>query len=282
MFHKQYQEEMMYRKNSETDIIEYSSPKPEHFQKIIYGESFEDFLTKKLILDTLFGWDQMSDFVKFCELMEKGAIKENDISKYDSWDMVNNALVEGIYKETFKTSKKEIHRIYDENGYLIFRPLTYNAAVYYGYQAKWCTSMINDPHYFYQHSRGVLVYVIDKNNKTKFGFHRHYDSYDVDTSRVIGIFNEKGISIDSYQTKLPSELLKIIMDEFCLESDNFTPNYEFFSPQEIINMEKVIGPFSKSKYKPLQAVRREIPRLAIEYTLPELDPNFIFSSKENE
>ena len=245
MLHKQYNEEMMYRV-SEDRISDYTENRGERFEEILNSDKFEDFVTKRVLFDSLFGWEEMSSFVKFCELMERGLIKEKDISKYDSWDMLNAALIEGIYKESFKNSKKEIHTIYDEeDGYLVFRPLTYNSSVYYGYQAKWCTAMTNDSSYFYQHSKGVLVYVIDHNKNTKYGFHRPYDSEHYDTGKIFNVFNEKGRSVDTYETGLPVHILNIIMDELAVFSSYFTPNYELFSETEFDNMEKVIGKLRK-------------------------------------
>jgi hypothetical protein len=245
MLHKQYNEEMMYRV-SENHISHYTENRSERFEEILSSDKFEDFVTKRVIFDTLFAWEEMSSFVKFCELMERGLIKEKDISKYDSWDMLNAALIEGIYKESFKNSKKEIHTIYDEDGYLIFRPLTYNSSVYYGYQAKWCTAMTNDSSYFYQHSRGVLVYVINHNKNTKYGFHRPYDSEHFDTGKIFNVFNEKGRSVDTYETGLPVHILNIIMDELAVFSSDFTPNYELFSETEFENMENAIGKTHKT------------------------------------
>lgn len=244
MLHKQYNEEMKYRLKEETSS-RYTENRGQRFEEIVSSDTFENFVTKRVLFDNIFGWDEMSNFVKFCELMERGLIKEKDISKYDSWDMLNQALVEGIYKESFKNSKKEIQTIYDKDGYLIFRPLTYNASIYYGYQAKWCTAMTNDPSYFYNHSRGVLIYVIDHNNNTKYGFHRpHYDDH-YEPDRVFNIFNEKGRPIDTYETKLPTDVIKTIMDELGVFSSNFKPNYELFSEEEFDNMEKVIGKVRK-------------------------------------
>lgn len=256
MLHKQYNEEMRYRVTEETSS-RYTENRGQRFEEIISSDTFEDFVIKRVIFDHIFGWDEMSNFVKFCELMERGLIKEKDISKYDSWDMLKEALVEGIYKESFKNSKKEINTIYDKDGYLIFRPLTYNASVYYGYQAKWCTAMTNDPSYFYNHSRGVLIYVIDHNNNTKYGFHRpHYEDH-YDTDKIFTVFNEKGRSVDTYETKLPVDVIKIIMDELCVFSSDFKPNYELFSDEEFKNMEKVIG-----KVRKIPGIHRRIGPLA--------------------
>ncbi len=34
--------------------------------------------------------------------------------------------------------------------------------------------MINDPGYFYNHSRGILIYLIDKKENKKFAFYKHF------------------------------------------------------------------------------------------------------------
>ena len=144
---------------------------------VIPYSSCENALIRDYITDWIFSHGNMSRFVEFTQLMEKGLIQENDISKYDSWEMLETNLFEAKNREMFKKSKKEIHRIYEDQNYLIFKPLTYMSSCSYGYQTKWCTAMINDASYFYNHSRGILIYLIDKKENKKFAFYKHCPDY---------------------------------------------------------------------------------------------------------
>jgi hypothetical protein len=54
-------------------------------------------------------------------------------------------LFEAKNREMFKRSKKEIHKIFEDDNYMIFKPLTYASSCSYGYQTKWCTAMVMIP-----------------------------------------------------------------------------------------------------------------------------------------
>jgi hypothetical protein len=187
----------------------------------------------------------MERFVEFTELMEKGVIDEKDISKYDSWDMLETQLFEAKNRELFKKSKKEIHKIFEDDNYMIFKPLTYASSCSYGYQTKWCTAMINDPGYFYNHSRGILIYLIDKKENKKFAFYRSfpqpYEMMDDHEQYVFKTYNQEDKQIDTIQTGLPMNILQIILMECDLKSPTTIPNYRLFSEDEKNEMRKYNG-----------------------------------------
>lgn len=195
-----------------------------------------EYLTKRFLIYDVFGEQDIKMFIKFCELSEKGLVKEKDISKYNSFTDIKDSLVEAMYRENFKQSQKKIKTIYDENNYLIFKPLTHQASAYYGYQAKWCTAMIDDPTYFYEHSKGVLIYVIDNNTNQKFGFHRREDLYHYEGDKLFNVFNSLGKNVDTYETGLPIEIIKIIMDEIGTIDTKINSNYLDFDDEELKNM----------------------------------------------
>ena len=189
-------------------------------------------------LDYAIQYENSKIFVEFTQLMERGLVDENDISKYDSWDMLHEQTFKAKNREILKNSKKVIHTIYEDDDYLIFKPLTYLTSVTYGYQTKWCTAMIDNPNYFYNHSLGVLIYLIDKKNTKKFAFHKsisypgHYfgDSPD---SEMIKTYNESDKQIDTFQTGLPYDIIKIVSDNISDEG-----NYKLFSEDELTEMRK--------------------------------------------
>ena len=92
--------------------------------------------------------------------------------------------------------------------------------------------MIDDPEYFYNHSKGILIYVLDQKNKTKFGF---YKALEDDEDAVFTIWNEKGKQIDSLQTELPQNILGVLLNEF---KYNLEPNHKLFSNEELGKMLK--------------------------------------------
>jgi hypothetical protein len=215
-------------------------------ERVVPNSSFENMLSRMIFCDWLFTWNSMERFVEFTELMEKGVIDEKDISKYDSWDMLETQLFEAKNRELFKKSKKEIHKIFEDDNYMIFKPLTYASSCSYGYQTKWCTAMINDPGYFYNHSKGILIYLIDKKENKKFAFYRSflqpYQIMDDHEQYVFKTYNQEDKQIDTIQTGLPMNILQIILMECDLKSPTTIPNYMLFSEEEKNEMRKYNGP----------------------------------------
>ena len=215
-------------------------------ERTVPNNSYENMLSRVLFCDYIFSWGRMERFVEFTELMEKGLIDEKDISKYDSWDMLEIQLFEAKNREMFKKSKKEIHKIFEDDNYIIFKPLTYAASCSYGYQTKWCTAMVNDPGYFYNHSRGILIYLIDKKENKKFAFYKHflqqYELSDGHEDYAFKTYNQEDKQIDTIQTGLPMSILQIILMECDLKSPTTIPNYKLFSEEEKNQMRRYHGP----------------------------------------
>ena len=214
--------------------------------RVLPNNSWQNMITRSFICDYIFSWSNMERFIEFTELMEKGLINENDISKYDSWDMLEMNLFEAKNREMFKKSKKEISKIFEDDRYLIFRPLTYLASCSYGYQTKWCTAMINDPGYFYNHSKGVLIYLIDKKDNKKFAFFKNipqpYEYYEDNHEQyAFKTYNQEDKQIDTIQTGLPMNVLQIILMECDIKLPTTLPNYKLFSEDEKNNMRKYVG-----------------------------------------
>lgn len=212
-------------------------------EKMVPFSSYENYLTRMFICDYMFSWSQMDVFVEFCNLMERGLITEKDISKYDSWEMIEMELFTAKNKVAFKKAEKEIQIIPSDERFLIFKPLTYLASTTYGYQTKWCTAMINDPAYFYSHSKGILIYLIDKETNKKFAFHKRILSgYEIGEhdSLLFTTWNEQDKKIDTIQTGLPYEVLKIILDQMDETNPKNLANYQYFSEEELKNMAEYI------------------------------------------
>jgi hypothetical protein len=239
-------------------------------ERVVPNDSFENMISRLFFCDFLFSWNSIGRFVEFTELMEKGVISEKDISKYDSWGMLETQLFEAKNRELFKRSKKEIHKIFEDDNYMIFKPLTYASSCSYGYQTKWCTAMVNDPGYFYNHSRGILIYLIDKKENKKFAFYKHfpqrYEISDDHEQYAFKTYNQEDKQIDTIQTGLPMNILQIILMECDLKSPTTIPNYKLFSEDEKNEMRKYNGPLLDDEI-------REEEKMMVSEELPVIERN---------
>jgi len=201
--------------------------------KKLYGEWFTKFMEPnneleyvllEVILEHFIGKNNSEAIVKFAEHLEEGRIKNNDINQYESWDQIHYAVSEAEIKYHEKELSKQIQRIYEDEDWLLLKPLSLKASMTYGSGTRWCTTMENEPNYFYRYSRnGILIYVINKKSGNKFGFYSSPGEFSV--------WNSIDQRIDSMETKLPSNLIEIIRDNTDLETN--PKNIELFSMEEI-------------------------------------------------
>jgi hypothetical protein len=73
--------------------------------------------------------------------------------------------------------------VYEDEVWLIVRPLTFEASSKYGAGTKWCTTQKNDKQYFTRYwNRGVLAYIINKQTGLKYGMFKALEEYDSELS----------------------------------------------------------------------------------------------------
>lgn len=162
------------------------------------------------IVDGMFNESDLKTFQKFCEFNERGLIKQNDVSTYQFFDEINNAVSMAEITAQSKDLEKQIKIVYEDDEWLFVRPLTFNASKKYGSNTKWCTTTESNPEYFTKYaSRGVLIYCMNKKTGYKVASFRSLDKNDPEFSW----WNQKDSRIDSLQSELPDDLLKVIRVE---------------------------------------------------------------------
>lgn len=162
------------------------------------------------IIDSMFNSSDLKTFQKFCEYNERGLIKQNDVSTYQSFDEINNAVSIADIIAQGKDLEKQVKLVYEDEEWLFVRPLTFNASKKYGSNTKWCTTTESNPEYFTKYaSRGVLIYCLNKKTGYKVASFNSLDKNDPEFSW----WNQKDSRIDSLQSELPGELLKVIRVE---------------------------------------------------------------------
>ena len=105
----------------------------------------------------------------FMSLMEKGLIENKDVTSYKNIDDIRGALTLASMKELTKELEGQIIREYEDEKWLILRPLTFSASAKYGASTRWCTTYQREKNYFEKYWRkGILVYFINKETGYKF------------------------------------------------------------------------------------------------------------------
>ena len=209
------------------------------------------------ILDTMFNFNDLKSFQKFCEFNERGLIKQNDLSKYSSFEEVLNSLSIAEIIANNKDLEKQIESVYDDEEWLLVRPLTFASSKKYGANTKWCTTQESNPEYFIKYSsRGILIYCINKKTGYKVASFYSLDKNDKEFS----FWNQKDSRIDSLETELPTFLREKI-GEIC-KAKNAKTNRFLLSDEERIKEDKALS--SGYNYKIPQEYREVIPNEPLE------------------
>ena len=214
-------------------------------------------------IDNMFNKKDLIDFRKFCEYNERGIIKQNDLSTYKSFDEVFNAMSLADMVAQTKEMEKQINIVYENDEWLILRPLTFEASKKYGANTKWCTTQENNPEYYHKYSKkGVLCYIINKVTGYKVASFYSLDKHEPEFSW----WNQKDSRIDSLEAQINNDIREII---FKTSTENAVTN------QSLIEK----GDKKKSIPKKLEnRIARAVERVQNENELP--DPSYIYAQPE--
>lgn len=192
------------------------------------------------VLDS-FNFTDLKSFRKFCEFNERGLIKQNDLGRYNSFDEIMNALSIAELSSDVKDLEKQVKVLFENDEWILVRPLTFLSSKKYGSNTKWCTTSENNPEYFLKYSKkGVLIYCINKVTGYKVASFYSLQKDDPEFS----FWNQKDNRIDSLETELTDELRKIILDES--KSKGAKTNRFLLSDDERIKEDRLLKQFDLS------------------------------------
>ena len=117
----------------------------------------------------------MQKLKTFDQLAKNGMIENADLNQYKNMSSIKKAIKEATLTKSIGKAKKEIKVLYEDDNYMLFLPLSYDAASVYGRGTKWC---VTQSEYFYRYTdKGILAYFIEKGVNRKIGMY-----YDMDKS----------------------------------------------------------------------------------------------------
>jgi len=166
-------------------------------------------------------WNIFNDFIQY---NERNLIIENNLTVYKTFEQIRNSVAVAELREYSKDMEKQVIELYNENDWLIIRPLTYSASKKYGANTKWCTSSDKDRSYFMKYTRkGILIYCMNKKTGMKAAAHK-----DLSTGEV-SFWDQVDTSIDATMSELSDEALLVVKNEF---RTNHNPNSHYLSKED--------------------------------------------------
>lgn len=158
----------------------------------------------------------LRDFENYCQ---RNLIENKNIYSYKTFDDIKKE-VDKVHLKLLDKKEYPVHISFEDEEYLMIKPLTIDSSRKYGSGTKWCTSSLTYPDHFYSYSRsGVLLYIFNKQNGLKFGCHVRFNdqsSYSSD----IQFFDDSDKQRDSFEINLPPKIMNLIIHEKSLGVTN--------------------------------------------------------------
>ena len=112
----------------------------------------------------------------FMEYMDKNMIEKNDVTSYKDIDDIRGVVTLAAMKGLTKELEGQVIKEYEDEKWVVVRPLTFSASAKYGSSTRWCTTYQKEKNYFEKYwRRGILVYFINKETGYKFAGYKGLD-----------------------------------------------------------------------------------------------------------
>ena len=196
---------------------------------------------------------EFETYKQFIDLNERNFIENRDITSIKSFKQLNELVSLAEIKSWEKDSQSQIIVELDnpETGWLLIRPLTYEASKKYGSSTKWCTTEKYNSNYFYRYYKNILVYCI--NRKTGYKVAMNHVVFDNETS----FWNATDQRVDSLLTELDAECKQKLVELI----NKGVSNYEL-TPEEFRKLEESELTEAEGDY-PVPVVDFERPQLRL-------------------
>lgn len=160
-----------------------------------------------------FNSQDIRDIISFRKFNERGLIKNNDITSYQTFEEIRSAVGLATLKDNEKIMKSQVVKEYEDDVWLALRPLTFEASSKYGSATKWCTTYQTDKQYFERYwNRGILVYFINKVTGLKFALFKSLNN-----EKELSFWNAADSRIDFLELEIDDYMFPIVKN--ILKSD---------------------------------------------------------------
>jgi hypothetical protein len=161
--------------NSISDRTQYMIDLTSHLSRLGIDSSeltSNEIITMSCLVEH-FSHPDLEIFHEFKDFMERGFLDNKDVTSYQTLGDLSHAVSLASIKATNKEMEGQVHVEYEDDQWLILRPLTFAASSKYGAGSKWCTTYKQEKSYFERYWRnGALIYFNNKKTGYKFAAHK--------------------------------------------------------------------------------------------------------------
>jgi hypothetical protein len=162
----------------------------------------------RLLID-FFPTSHFETIREFITLMENNKIERKDITSYNSIDEIRNSVSLASIKELNRELEGQVVKEYEDDKWVVVRPLTFASSAKYGASTRWCTTYQTDKQYFERYWRqGILVYFINKFTGYKFAGYKSLSENDM------SFWNAEDVRVDYLDIDVDEYLFPIVRKIF--------------------------------------------------------------------
>ena len=199
-----------------------------------------------------FSTDTYSTLKEFMDYMDKGHIENKDVSTYKDLEDIRGAVTLASMKELTKDLEGQVIKEYEDERWVVVRPLTFSASAKYGASTRWCTTYQKEKNYFEKYwRRGILVYFINKQTGYKFAGYKG-----IDGDSEFSFWNAEDSRTDYLEVEADDYLFPIVRKIFKSEQTN--KNLCSDEIQEQVHTECLTG-YEKMRVEFSYSTTEEIP-----------------------
>ena len=169
-----------------------------------------NYVSEQIPTDT---FQTLNEFMRY---MDKGQIENTDVTSYKDIESIRGAITLASMKELTKDLEGQVIKEFEDEKWVILRPLTFSASAKYGASTRWCTTYQREKNYFEKYWRkGILVYFINKKTGYKFA---GYKGLSGDTE--FSFWNSEDTRVDYLDVEADDYLFPIVRKIFKSDSTN--------------------------------------------------------------
>jgi hypothetical protein len=181
-------------------------------EDFINSKSNEEIINIHWCLVDYFGYYNFELIKKFEELNERNLIINNDLTKFKTFEELELEVSLAELKSVTKDLEKQTIKLYENDEWLVIKPMSFLASKKYGASTRWCTTMENNPDYYLKYSRnGILIYCLNKKTGDKVAAYKSLSTHE---NRETSFWDMSDARIDSIESGLPNEVMEVIKNEF--------------------------------------------------------------------
>jgi hypothetical protein len=214
-------------------------------------------------------------FREFISLMENKRIENNDVTSFSSIDDIRMAVSLASIKELNRELEGQVIKEYEDDKWVIVRPLSFASSAKYGTGTRWCTTYQSDKQYFERYWRqGILVYFINKFTGYKFAGFKSLSEHDM------SFWNAEDTRVDYLDIDVDEYLFPIVRRIF--KSKDTNKNLCSDELQEKVHQE-CLGDIHKHELRVAEPVNEVAPpireqRFYTEEDLPTAVPEMTWTT----